>query len=170
MKSTSSLYPRRNALISIRTAFVAVWWDSSSPPGSGQLVEAEQQTSALEQATPGDVDRLKQNRRIQCRAGKRSEIVTSTSREEMVVLHKDGESQKVGGTRLHDAQCVLAARCYPQGNGAVRMELMPEIHHGTPRKQWVAGEGTFHMVTARDREVYTTCCWKSHLPPARPSC
>ena len=124
------------------------------PAGLRALLDAEQQTSALQEANPGDIDVLKQNRRIQCRSGRRSEIVTCTPRDEMVVLYKDDDSQMVGGKTLQQAQSVLATRCYPQGNGEVRIELTPEIHHGAPRKQWVAGEGTFHLVTARDREVY----------------
>ena len=100
-------------------------------------------------------------------SGRRSEIVTSTPRDEMVVLHKDEPSQKVVGKTLRDAQCVLAARCYPQGDGAVRVELTPEIHHGTPRKQWLAGEGTFHLVTGRERETYTDLLLPVTLTPGQ---
>lgn len=137
------------------------------PPGLRELLQAEQQTSALQEATPGDVDVLKQQRRVQCRRGRRSEIVTSTPRDEMVVLHKDEPSQKVVGKTLRDAQCVLAARCYPQGDGAVRVELTPEIHHGTPRKQWLAGEGTFHLVTGRERQTYTDLLLPVTLTPGQ---
>jgi hypothetical protein len=131
------------------------------------LLESEQQTSALERSTPGDLDVLHQNGRIQCRAGKRTEIPTCPARDEMVILHKDGDRQKVGGTRLSDALCVFGACCFPQGNGAVRVELIPEIHHGTPRRQWVAGEGTFHLVTAREREVYSDLRFEATLMPGQ---
>jgi hypothetical protein len=137
------------------------------PVGLRTLLDAEQRTSALQEATPSDIDVLKQNRRIQCRSGRRSEIVTCTTREEMVVLRKDHDSQKVSGQTLRDAQCVLAARCYPEGNGEVRIELTPEIHHGTPRKQWVAGEGTFHLVTGRDREVFDDLLMEATLTPGQ---
>ncbi len=131
------------------------------------LLETEQQASVLEKPAPGDLDVLHQNGRIQCRAGKRTEIPTCPSRDEMVILHKDGDRQKVGGTRLRDALCVLVVRCFPQGNGAVRVELVPEIHHGTPRRQWVAGEGTFHLVTAREREVYSDLRFEATLMPGQ---
>ena len=137
------------------------------PTGLRALLDSEQQASALQEATPGDIDVLKQHRRIQCRSGRRSEIVTCTPRDEMVVLHKDDDSQSVGGKTLREAQCVLAARCYPQGNGEVRVELTPEIHHGTPRKQWVAGEGTFHLVTGRDRQVYDDLLMEITLTPGQ---
>ncbi len=60
---------------------------------------------------------------------------------------------------------ILAARSFPQGDGTVRLEFMPEVHHGEPRKQWVAGEGTFHLLSGRAREVFQDLLISASLHP-----
>jgi hypothetical protein len=118
------------------------------------LLDQQQQANQLDQAITSEMDVLAQNRRVQSRAGQRTEIVTGAPRSEMVVLHKTPTAAKVAGKSLREAQCVLATRTFPQADGSLRLELLPEVHHGAPRKQWVAGEGTFRLLSGREREVF----------------
>jgi hypothetical protein len=118
------------------------------------LLAKQTETRQIDQAVTSEMDVLAQNQRVQRRAGQRFEIVSSSPRDEMVVLYKDLIEQKVRGKPYPSAQCIFAAKPFPQGDGAVRLELTPEIHHGEPRKQWVAGQGTFQLLSGREREVY----------------
>src|SRR5690606_27801493 len=49
----------------------------------------------------------------------------------------------------------------------VRVEIIPEIHHGSPRQQVVPGEGTFQLITARDREVFEDLRMELTLAPGQ---
>lgn len=119
------------------------------------LIEKKDHKSTLEATSQREIDSLAQNRRINTRSGKRSEIVTGAPHDEMIVLYRDPVKNKVGGKTFHEAQPILAAKCYPSGDGRVDIHLTPEIQFGHPKKQWIAGEGTFHLLSARDREVYS---------------
>jgi hypothetical protein len=132
-----------------------------------ELLDTQSRSNTLDQVVTSELDVLAQNRRVQMRAGQRTEVVTSSPRAEMVVLHKDKAGTKVGGKSFRDAQCILATRSFPQGDGTVRLEITPEVHHGAPRKQWVAGEGTFQILSGREREVYQDLLIDLSLAPGQ---
>jgi hypothetical protein len=127
---------------------------TSLPDELRDLLGKQEQAARLDQLVNTQMDVLAQNREVSSRAGQRTEIVTSPPRPEMVVLHKELSAQKVSGSSFQDAQCILAARSFPKGDGTVSLELTPEVHHGTPRQQWIAGEGTFQLLSGREREVF----------------
>lgn len=119
-----------------------------------ELLERNEQQNKLNQAVTSELDVLAQNQQVQRRAGERWEIVTGAPRDEMVAFYAETSAAKVRGETIKEAQCILAGRPFPQGDGSVRLELTPEIHYGPPRNQWVAGQGTFHFLPGRDRKVY----------------
>ncbi|MCA9167439.1 MAG: hypothetical protein KDB23_07205 [Planctomycetales bacterium] len=118
-----------------------------------ELLDNQEVATRLDQAVTTKLDVLAQNQRSQYRSGQRFEIISSDVRDELVVLHRalDG---KLCGQPFSQAQCVLAAKPFPQGDGSVRVELTPEVHHGQPQATWVGGQGTFQKLTGRQREVY----------------
>ncbi len=124
------------------------------PPSLRQLLDKQSEESQIDRPITSEIDVLAQNQLVQRRAGQRWEIVTSAPREELIVLYKKPHEQKVGGKPYPDAQCILAAKPFPRGDGSVRLELTPEIHHGAPRKQWVGGQGTWQLLSGREREVF----------------
>jgi hypothetical protein len=124
------------------------------PDALRELLGQQTQAAKLDQMANTELDTLAQNREVNSRAGQRTEIVTGPPRTEIVVLHKQATVDKVTGQTFPDAQCILAARSFPQGDGTVKLELTPEVHHGAPRQQWVAGEGTFQLLSGREREVF----------------
>jgi hypothetical protein len=92
------------------------------------------------------------HRRLQARARRRYEVVTSPSRETRVVL--TAENGSIRGQTLRDAQCLFALRVFPQGDGDARLELVPEIQHGPVRQRWTGSDGAFQPVVSRSSEVY----------------
>ncbi len=132
-----------------------------------ELLEQKSTTQTLTAQDPLQIDVLARNRRIQTRAGKRNEIVTGPPHAKLVVLHREPNGQRVRGNTYGEAQCVFATRCFPVGDGSARLELVPEVQHGKPRRQWIAGEGTFHLIAGRDREVYDDLRIEATLTPGR---
>jgi len=100
----------------------------------------------------GDLEAPVQLRRLQSRTGRRSEIVTSGQRDEMVILLQEGG--RLAGRSLRDAQCLFAAKTFPLGDGRVRLVLTPEVHHGQPQQRWVGRDGAFLLEAGRAREVF----------------
>ncbi len=127
---------------------------SQVPTELRRLLDSEQGSAAdsSENQLPVDGSAAAQHRRLQSRAGRRGEIVTCKTRERMVVLtHEDGG---VRGETLSDAVGLFAVKTYPQGDGRVRLELTPEVHHGQPRNRWVAEDGSLRLEAGRERKVF----------------
>jgi len=81
-------------------------------------------------------------RRLQNRAGERSEliVVPAISERKVVLFHEEG---RIRAENFDQGQALFAIRGYPSGDGTVRVELVPEIRHGDVKHQWVPGNGTF---------------------------
>lgn len=137
-----------------RNGFRAGLVGSQLPESLRHLLDEQKQQNQLDRLVSSETDVLAQNRQLQNRSGQRSEIVAGPPQPEMVALYKAEQQAKITGRTFRDAQCILATRCFPQTDGSVRLELIPEVHHGEPRKQWVAGEGTFHLLSGREREEF----------------
>jgi len=91
-------------------------------------------------------------RHLQLRANKRSEIVISGVQPIWPMLVRNGN--EVTGQNFQQAQGILALRAKPRGDGRALLELMPELHHGEPRRQYVAGDGSWLLDSGRPREVF----------------
>jgi len=106
------------------------------------------------------------HRHLQSRAGRRGEIVASKTCPEIAVLACD--DGRIHGQTYVDVQCIWALKTYPQGDGRVRLELTPEVHHGQPVNRWVGqSEGVFRQVTRRDREVFEHLRIEATLSPGQ---
>lgn len=92
------------------------------------------------------------HRRLQARAHKRYEIVASPSLASCVVL--TSQNGRLAGQTLYDAQCRFALRNYPRGDGNVRLELTPEIHHGPLQQKWTGSDGAFQPIVSRQKEIF----------------
>jgi hypothetical protein len=91
-------------------------------------------------------------RRLQVQAAQRSEIVASGVHESWPVLVcEDGE---LCGRTYHEAQGVFALAAFPQADGRVRLELVPELHHDHSRPHWVGDQATWRLDSARPRRVF----------------
>jgi hypothetical protein len=115
---------------------------------------------------PEESELFAQRKRLQMRAGKTRRIpVMSQPRDKMIVLiHDDGD---VRGEPFEQAQGVMSVRCFPQGDGRVRMELVPEIQFGDFRQRWVGGQGSFVLDMDRERHSFDQLQIDTMLSPGQ---
>lgn len=91
-------------------------------------------------------------RHLQVRAGKRGVIVASDVYTEMpILLYQGGQ---VGGEPYYDARALFGLRPYPNRDGRVKLELVPEVEHGQTRRQWVAGQGTLRLDAGKPKRSF----------------
>ena len=116
----------------------------------------------LDQQATSAVDRWRQmesvrensigHRRLQARAGQRYEVVASPTRDTCTVLaSREG---RLTGETLYNAQCRFGLRSHPRGDGNVRIELTPEIHHGPLEQKWTGNDGAFQPIVARKKQIF----------------
>jgi hypothetical protein len=120
-----------------------------------QLIDqaTESQTGSAEDGVQVGAGPVHTRRQLQSRTAQRNEILASQILPQIAVLNNVG-GQIVGNT-YHDAQCVWNLKTFPQGDGRVRLQLTPEVHHGQPQNQWIGqSTGIFRQVTARKRKVF----------------
>lgn len=90
-------------------------------------------------------------RRFACRTGRRAKIVVTKTHPSLAFLTQaDGG---VSGSVLENAQCLLALKPYPQGDGRVRLDITPEVEHGELKPKWAEQEGALMQRIGRDRVV-----------------
>lgn len=116
-----------------------------------QLMDNQQQTAdkRSEDLDVGEVEVDRQSRRLQCRAARRAKILCSKRFEQLSLLTLDNGA--VRGKNLQQAQCLFSLKPYPQGDGRVQIDLLPEVEHGELKQQWVVGEGTLMQRVGRDK-------------------
>lgn len=149
-----------------RNGFRAGLVGDQLPDALRRLLDEQNQQQAIDQLVSSESDVLTKHRHIQSRAGQRNEIVASPILPQLVVL-KASKSGSLEGVTYQNAQCILAARTFPQNDGSVKLELIPELHHGEPQSQWIAGEGTFHFLSGKKREVYSDLKTELTLSPGQ---
>lgn len=137
------------------------------PPELRELLPKKTQGTAEEGKGGADglLDPFHQVRQLQCRVGKRSEILTSGAAEQLTLLVN--ERGELRGDSYRDAQCLLAVRTFPSGSGRVKIELTPEIAHGTPKQQFASGEGSFRVVTRRESQIFEWLKFELELAPGQ---
>jgi hypothetical protein len=93
---------------------------------------------------------------VQTRSGQRSLVIVAGERERIpeLALLVRGDDGQVSGRTFHGAAGVLAMRFFPQGDGRTRVEIIPELQHGEPKQELVAGPGMFRYEFAPPTEVF----------------
>jgi hypothetical protein len=110
-----------------------------------------------------ELDMSAGRRHLQLRAGRRSEIRASRVYPSLPVLIN--EEGRVHGQQLQKAQCQFTLRSFPQGDGQVRLHLVPEIAHGEEKRRYVGNEGSFLFHVGRDRLVLDRLQIEARLAP-----
>lgn len=123
---------------------------SQLPPLLRQLLEEKADPLAVK--GPGITDDVTAaQRQLQSRAGKRGVILAGGQQEKMaLLLQQDG---RISGEEYVQAQCLFAVKTFPQGDGRVRLELVPEIEHGDARQRWVGQDGAFRVESSKEHKV-----------------
>lgn len=127
---------------------------SNLPPNLQRLLDNP--TEALDVATQ-DPEKLaddvtSRQYRLQSREGVRTPIAASSNIEKLhVFVNEDGALR---GETYQLAQCMFSVRTYPQGDGRVQLEVVPEIEHGQPVNRRVGQEGIWRLEFSRDRKIF----------------
>jgi len=129
------------------------------------LDEAEERKAAVMDSVDNVAEPVSSHRRIQNRAGKRSEVVTCAHRDSMVVLLNDED--EVAGRTFSHVQPVIAVRSFPLGDGRARVELTPELQHGQSRQRWVGQDGAFQLEEGQHSEVYSKLVIDTTIAPGQ---
>lgn len=123
---------------------------SQLPPMLRKLLDEKADPLAVKgPGTPEDV--TASQRQLQSRAGKRGVILAGATQAKLALLMQ--QEGRVTGDEFTQAQCLFAVKTYPQGDGSVRLELVPEIEHGEPRQKWVGQDSSFRIDTSREQKV-----------------
>ncbi len=141
---------------------------SPIPETLARLLELEDNPPPTGEATEIDLADMEcqtkvQRRRIQIRAGRRAEIVTSGVREELPVLLWD--SGQLNGQTYAKAQTLLSMKAFPKDDGRVRLELLPELYHDESRQRWVGGQGTLRLQAGRPSRTFDQLAISAVLSP-----
>ncbi len=130
-----------------------------------ELADKPAPTGQLEGAKAEQLDSEPRvvRRHLQLRAGQRSEILASAVYPQLPVLvYAAGQ---LSGQTYDDAQGVFAVKSFPQSDGRVRLELVPELHYGQPRQRWVGSQGMLRLETGRAKQVYDDMTLTADLSP-----
>jgi hypothetical protein len=101
--------------------------------------------------------------RMHARPGQRHEIVTSGVYEQLPVLVWEGN--QVGGRTYEQAQGVLALKAFPQTDGRVQIELIPELQYGQPKRSWVPDQGVWRSDFGRPKRTFEDLALTATLAP-----
>ncbi len=102
-------------------------------------------------------------RRLHSRSGQPSRVVASDVLTLLdVIVYQQGH---LIGRTFRDAQCIFLLKSFPREDGRVRLELTPEIHHGTPQRDIVADMGRWRFDMSKKREIYESLRMVAVLSP-----
>ncbi len=91
-------------------------------------------------------------RHLQLRPGTRQEIIASEVYDELPVLLS--ENGQLAGQTYTQAQGMLALKTCNLRDGQVKIDLVPELHHGQPRQRWVANQGVYRLDAGREKRAF----------------
>jgi hypothetical protein len=111
-----------------------------------------------------DLEPRTQRRHMQIRAGRRGEIVASRVYEKLSVLLP--EADRLCGETYSGAEARIVVKAFPQRDGRVRLELMPELQYGPAQMRPVADDqGMFRLAASRSRREFDDMCISAVLSP-----
>ena len=111
---------------------------------------------------PLSTEALVTRRQLRLLPGRRSEIVTASGLEELVLLEQSPDG--VSGATYHDASPLLGVVAKPAADGRVTIEAVPEIRHGPIEKSWVGEDGMLRLETGQRRHRMEHLQFATTLP------
>jgi len=116
-------------------------------------------------ATKLENEPIVKKRLLQVRSGRRSELLASHVYDELPLLTCE-EGQPRGRTYLQ-AQGLFAVRAYAEGDGRVRLRLLPELQHGQAKQQYVSEDGIFRPQAIRPARIFDELALEARLSPGQ---
>ena len=103
-------------------------------------------------------------RHMPLRTGRRGEIHASRTYEKVPVLATDA-SGHLGGRDYPQAVGVLAVKAYPESDGRVRLDVVPELQYGNVKQHWVGDRGMLRLEAGKDRLPFDELAFSAKLTP-----
>lgn len=100
---------------------------------------------------------------LQLRSGKRGEILASGVYDSLPLLEND--KGQLRGQPYPRGQGLLSIKCYPQPDGRVKVDLLPELHYGEPRINYVGEQGIIRLETGRSKKVFEHLALQATVSP-----
>ena len=104
-------------------------------------------------------------RHMPLRTGRRGEIHTCPRVYEKVPVLVTDASGHLGGRDYPQAEGVLAVKAYPQSDGRVRLDLVPELHYGQVKQQFVGDNGMWQLKAGKARRLFDELSFSATLTP-----
>ncbi|GAB5407202.1 MAG: hypothetical protein Aurels2KO_54330 [Aureliella sp.] len=115
--------------------------------------KTDEATGALEMAgLASDANSLA--RRLQCRAGRRKELVVRSEISEPINVFTSLDGQHVSGETFQRATTLFDLRAIPNPDGSARITLTPEIQHGELRQAYVSNDFGVRPELRRDQVMW----------------
>ncbi len=110
-----------------------------------------------------EADSPVRRRILQLRAAKRGEILASGVYESLPLLENDGG--QLHGKPYTRGQGLLSVKSFPQPDGRVRLDLLPELHHGDPKISYVNNQGVLRVEPGRAKKTFEQLSLSATLSP-----
>jgi hypothetical protein len=125
-----------------------------------ERIASEKRDTVPLETEPGVVLRV-----MQPRLGKRHEQVVSQTYDELSLLRSvDGQ---VEGRTYYKADARFEMRVFAEDDSRVRIELMPELHHGEFKNRFASSEAMLIMKQERQRQIFEDLKLSATLAPGQ---
>lgn len=94
-------------------------------------------------------------------------IVVNTSGKQDSLSFFVSEKDYRWGKTLYQAECDLLVRCFPQPNGVVRFDVLPEIQHGEVKQGLGAQENSLIFRPFREKQAFADMRFLADLRPGQ---
>jgi hypothetical protein len=98
---------------------------------------------------------------VQIRPGRPEQIDASGVQPELPVLLASADG--VRGRSYRDAQASLALTAFPEQDGRVRLELVPQLHYGQYAQRYTGHQYAFRTEVSRSQRVFEEMAFSSSL-------
>ncbi len=102
---------------------------------------------------------------VHAKTGKRTEVAIPEVRERMQLL--EIAHGGLGGKTYNQAECRLALRTDYESDGRVRIEIVPEVHHGTFQSRVRGNDGMMMFTQERPKRVFEDLKMEPRLAPGQ---
>lgn len=103
-------------------------------------------------------------RHMPLRTGRRGEIHASRTYEKVPVLATDTLGH-LGGRDYPRAVGVFAIKAYPESDGRVRLDVVPELQYGDVKQRWVGDQGMWRLEAGKARRPFDELAFSAKLTP-----
>jgi hypothetical protein len=110
-----------------------------------------------------DTEPRVQRRHMPLHAGTAGQIVASGIYDQLPVLVSS--TGELHGQTYYDAQGMLSVTAKPLGDGQVRLDIVPELHHDQAHQRWVGDQGVFRLDSARPKRTFDDLGVSATLAP-----